>query len=637
MCGICGVAANDPRAEPVGTEALRRMTEVIAHRGPDDSGARIEPGVALGVRRLSIIDVEHSAQPLANEDGSVWTVFNGEIYNFRELRRDLERRGHVLATGGDTETIVHLYEEHGVDFASHLRGMFTIAVWDRPRRRLVLARDRMGVKPLYLAEGDTGLAFASEVKSLIAGGLVEPELDPLAAELFMAYGYVPGPATLFRGVRKLPPASVLVVDAGRVGAERRYWSLADARVPDVGRDWREDERRLLELLRRSVRQRMVSDVPLGAMLSGGLDSSLITALMAETSPRPVKTFSIGFREDGERSELPHARRVADRLGTDHHELETSAADHPELLDEALWHLDEPVADVSTLGFLLLSRLARESVTVALAGQGADELLAGYRKHRVAAATGRLPQGVRALAAAGGRLAPRGSSAALGLTALGARRPEARILAMNRLLQPGERAATLAPEFLEPAAEDAIVAAARRHMVDGGASPLRQALAADTGLALVDLMLLYFDKMSMAASLEVRVPFMDHDVAAFCASLPDDRLVSGLRGKELLRRASRGLVDDEIIHRPKRGFFHAATGAWLRANHERVVRATLLDPRTRERGVFRADALESLADGGGGGKRADQRLLCMVLLERWQREFVDADGRVRRLALSAAAH
>ncbi|HEX8053494.1 MAG TPA: asparagine synthase (glutamine-hydrolyzing), partial [Thermoleophilaceae bacterium] len=384
MCGICGIAAADPGERPLDASLMTAMTDVITHRGPDEDGQRIEPGVALGMRRLSIIDLPGSSQPMSNEDGSVWTVFNGEIYNFPELRRWLEGRGHALATRGDTETIVHLYEEHGPDFAKRLRGMYGIAVWDAPRRRLVLTRDRMGVKPLYLAHGPRGLAFASEVKSLIAGGLVEPRLDPAAAELFLAYGYVPGPATLFAGVRKLMPATTLVFEDGAIVSEESYWDPWSDAPEGVGRDWREDEERLLELLRRSVEARMISDVPLGVMLSGGLDSSLITALMAEANRGPVKTFSIGFAEDAGANELGDARRVAQRLGTEHHELETSAFDHPELLDEALWHLEEPVADLSFLAFLLLSRLARESVTVALSGQGADELLGGYRKHQVAA-------------------------------------------------------------------------------------------------------------------------------------------------------------------------------------------------------------------------------------------------------------
>src|SRR5438876_2621476 len=271
MCGICGVAAADPGRIPLEAPVIRAMTDVIEHRGPDDDGAHLAPGVALGMRRLSIIDLPSSAQPLANEDGSVWTVFNGEIYNFKELRKELEARGHQFVTHGDTETIVHLYEEYGVRFAARLRGMFAIAVWDAARRRLVLTRDRMGVKPLYLRVGSFGIAFASEVKSLIAGGLLEPALDPLAAELFMAYGYVPGPRTLFAGVRKLMPASTLVWEDGRLVSEREYWTPWDnAPEPAPGTSWEEDQERLIELLRSSTRARMISDVPLGVMLSGGL-------------------------------------------------------------------------------------------------------------------------------------------------------------------------------------------------------------------------------------------------------------------------------------------------------------------------------------------------------------------------------
>src|SRR3954471_20370097 len=419
MCGICGVAGRTGAARPVEGHELRAMTDVIRHRGPDEDGHLLEPGVALGMRRLSIIDLPGSSQPISNEDGAVWTVFNGEIYNYRELRRDLIARGHTFATEGDTETIVHLYEEHGAGFVEHLRGMFAIAVWDVPRRRLVLARDRMGVKPLYLAEGPFGLAFASEVKSLIAGGLIEPALDPGAAELFMAWGYTPGPSTLFAGVRKLMPAHTLVFEEGRAASEREYWRSADhAPQRDRRISWQEDQEELLRLLRTATEARMIADVPLGVMLSGGLDSSLITALMADASSLPVKTFSIGFAEDGAANELDDARLVANRLGTEHHELVTSAVDHPDLLDEALWHIEEPIADLAYIGFLLLSRLARENVKVALSGQGADALLGGYLKHQIAAGSARIPRPARPVAAAAGRLAPAGSNLARGLAAAG---------------------------------------------------------------------------------------------------------------------------------------------------------------------------------------------------------------------------
>jgi asparagine synthase (glutamine-hydrolysing) len=635
MCGICGSVASDPRTVPLEQHQLQQMTDAIVHRGPDDDGHHLAPGVALGMRRLSVIDVVGSPQPIANEDGTIVTVFNGEIYNFPELRRELESRGHRLATDGDTEVIVHLYEELGPGFVERLRGMFAIAVWDEPNRRLVLARDRMGVKPLYLAEGPSGLAFASEVKSLIAGGLVDPALDPVGAELFMAYGYVPGPRTLFAGVRKLMPASLMVWEDGRRTAERTYWDPYDHLPEGVGRSWGDDQERLLDLLRQATRMRMISDVPLGVMLSGGLDSSLLTALMAEASDRPVQTFSIGFEEDADANELGDAQRVATRLGTDHHALLTSASDHPELLDEGMWYLEEPIADLSFLGFLLLSELARKNVTVAISGQGADELLAGYRKHQIARGAdlvARAPRPLRsAMVAAGNRLAP-GSTPARGLAAATALTPSDRLLAMSRIVQPHERGELFTGDFLRPTAEADIAGAIDQHVNSHRLSILGETLFLDSKLALVDSMLLYFDKMSMAASLEVRVPFMDPEVVSFCAALPDSRRVWGTRRKEILKRASEGLVDREIIRKKKRGFFRGALGTWLRIHRESVFEDLLFDERTRARGLYRPEAVERLAAASGeGGQKSAQRLFCLLMLEKWHRVWVDGDSPARRVA------
>jgi asparagine synthase (glutamine-hydrolysing) len=629
MCGICGMAGSDPARAPLARDVLRRMTDQIVHRGPDEDGAHIEPGIALGMRRLSVIDVAGSHQPVRSEDHAVSAVFNGEIYNFPELRSLLRRRGHRLATEGDGETIVHLYEEHGLGFVEHLRGMFAIALWDRARRRLVLARDRMGVKPLYYAKTAGGLAFASEVKSLLAGGLVRAELDPLSAELFLAHGYVPGPRTLFAGVEKLPPATTVVWEEGRLGEPRAYWTPWDDDARDERAGWEDDQERLLDLLRTSVHDRMISDVPLGVMLSGGLDSSLITALMAERSSAPVKTFSIAFAEDAGSNELADAREVAGRLGTEHHELTTSAVDHPALLDQALWHLEEPIADISHLGFLLLSRLARETVTVSLSGQGADELLGGYRKHEIAAMAGAVARGLprplrRACATATRRCAATGT-VARGVMALTTDDPAERLLAMSRVVQAEERLQLLDAEFRRPEAEAEIAGVVRAHFPPRPMSPLAQTLHLDTRLALVDNMLLYFDKMSMAASLEVRVPFMDHDVVAFCSALPDSRRVWRGRRKELLKRASRGLVPDRIIDKPKRGFFHSALGSWLSVHRDELVRETLLDGRAAARGQYDDAALRRLVAGADlADKKAGQCLFSLLLLERWQRLFVDGE-------------
>ncbi len=627
MCGICGIAGRDASASVLDRERLHAMTEAIVHRGPDEEGLHLAPGVALGMRRLSIIDVGGSHQPVANEDSSVLAVFNGEIYNYRELRSDLAARGHRIATEGDGETIVHLYEEHGLDFAKHLEGIFAIALWDASRRRLVLVRDQLGVKPLYCALGPDGLAFASEVKSLLAGGLLKPALDPLAAELFLALGFVPGKRSLFAGVEKVLPGSMVVWEGDGGVEQLQYWAPGDGAAERPAKaSWAEDQERLLELLRASTRAQMVSDVPLGSMLSGGLDSSLITALMAEASPRPVKTFSIGFVEDADANELGDARGVAERLGCEHHELLTSATEHPELLDEALWHMEEPVADVSFLGFKLLSSLAAQSVTVALSGQGADELLGGYRKHQIAALAGRTPSIARPALVAAGRRAEAGSTAARGLAALSAVDPATRLLAMSRVFEPGDREELLARGFREPGLEQELRAAIVEQLPAGARGPLSETLALDLRLALVDNMLLYFDKMSMAASLEVRVPFLDTELVGFCAQLPDSRKVWRGRRKELLKRASHGLVDEAIINKRKRGFFHSALGAWLRVHRDALLTETLRDPRALARGQYDQAAVGALlAAAGSEGKKHDQRLFCLMLLERWQQLFVDGDG------------
>ncbi len=629
MCGIGGFASRDPLALPMEPWALEAMCDVVRHRGPDDDGQLIEPGIALGMRRLSILDLETGAQPIANEDETIWTVFNGEIYNFRELRQRLSGR-HRLSTRGDSETIVHLYEDHGPRFVEHLRGMFAIAVWDRSQRRLVLIRDRMGVKPLYVAEIAGGLGFASEIKSLIAGGIVAPSLDHVGTELFLAFGYVPGPRTLFSGVRKLPAGNLLIWQDGKIVSEEQYWSPALEQPARRRRRWREDQQELLTLLRAAVEGQMVSDVPLGVMLSGGLDSSVVTALMAEVSDRPVKTFSIGFANQDYTNELPYARHVAHVLETDHHDLITEADDQPELLDHVLWHMEEPVADLSAFGFLMITRLASESVKVALSGQGADELLGGYRKHQVAYATDflqRLPAPVRDALGMTMRVLPTESTAARGMRALSTDDPADRLLAMSRVLERSQREALLEPMFRVTAAESEIRNAIARHIPQADLSVLTQTLYLDTRLALADQLFLYFDKMSMANSLEVRVPFTDHDLVSFCLSLPDERRIWLLRRKELLRRATRGLPTDGVPTRRKIGFFRSAVGPWL-SGHRDFVREILLDDRSVARRQFQPGALTRLIDGAGRhGIKLDQQLLCALLLELWQRLFVDHDGAI----------
>jgi asparagine synthase (glutamine-hydrolysing) len=634
MCGICGVVARDPSQVPVNSERLRATTDAMRHRGPDDRGELLEPGIALGMRRLSIIDVEGGRQPSTNEDETVAAIQNGEIYNFRSLLAELGS-GHRLSSRCDTEVIVHLYEEHGIDFPRHLAGMYAIAVWDRTRRRLVLARDRMGIKPLYVAELADGLAFASEVKALVAGGLITPSLDPVGAELFMAYGYVPGPRTLFAGVRKLMPASILVYEDGRITREQSYWNPRQE-IPErrPGARWEDDTGELLAILRRSVREHMVSDVPLGLMLSGGVDSALIGALMAEASPQPIKTFSIGFSGLPESNELADARRVAERLGADHHELELELRDDPAALEDMLWHIEEPVADLSSLGFQLICQLARREVTVALSGQGADELFGGYRKHQIAAGAdllARIPGGVPLAAGLAGR-ASAGSTLSRGLTALSAHSPVERLLAMSRVTGPEMRSALFTESFRSSTGETAALEAVTQYALPEGISILDQTLELDRRMALVDQLFLYFDKMSMSASLEVRVPFVDHRLVSFSLALPDSRRVWMLRRKEVLRRAARGLVDDSVLKKKKTGFLNAALGDWLRTHRDGFVREVMLDSRTRDRGQLDPATLEALiSDAGESGRKNAQVVFCALMLELWQRLWVDGDAAASRIS------
>ena len=445
---------------------------------------------------------------------------------------------------------------------------------------------------------------------------------------------------LFAGVKKLAPGHVLVWQGGEVKEHFEYWDAWGDPPERRSGSWEDDQEQLLALLRESVRARMIAEVPLGVMLSGGLDSSLITALMAEQSSGPVKTFSIGFAEEPGANELEDAQQVATRLGTEHHPLLTTAVEHPDLLDRALWHLEEPIADLSCLGFLLLSELASEHVTVALSGQGADELLGGYTKHGVAwLADGaqRLPRPLRDAAARLAHQAPDRSTLGRAAVAATTADPVERAMAMSRVMYPAERAELLTSRFHQPGAAGEIEAAVRDRLDPRAGSVLGQVLNLDRKLALVDLMFLYFDKMSMATSLEVRVPFMDHDVVSFCTALPDSRKVWRGRRKELLKRASQGLVDERILKKRKQAFFVGALGSWLRTHRDGLFRDVLLDSRSLERGYVRRDPLARLvAQGGDGDKQSARMLLSLLLLEKWHRMFVDPDGEAARISSEARA-
>jgi asparagine synthase (glutamine-hydrolysing) len=618
MCGICGViqVGGEPRSV-LAPGVLDRMTDAMTHRGPNDRGTYAAPGVALGVRRLSIVDVAGGHQPVSSEDGRVWAIQNGELYNHEELRRDLAADGHIFASRCDTEVIPHVYERVGTAFVEQLRGKFGIAVWDGQRRRAVLARDRLGVKPLYFAQRGDLLVFASELKSLLASGLVGADLDYEAIDAYLTFGFVPAPRTPLAHVSKLLPGHRLVIDEAGVRTER-YWAYPRPSADSPPRSRDEYASGLLEELEESVRLRLMSDVPLGAMLSGGLDSSLIVALMARNMSEPVKTFSVGFREDGDSNELADARYVAEVYGTEHHELELSFTEQTVDLAELVWHLDEPLADLSALGFLALSELAARHVTVALSGQGADELLGGYRKHQAASLVGawnRLPSPVRRIGRSFAPHAPaRLRRAARTLAAADA---ADRLVAMS-----GQLDADLRRQLLGPSLASLDGGAARRavaSLLDGTPDdPLPTTLFIDAQLALPDDMLHYFDRASMAHSLEVRVPFLDHRVVEYCARVPGALKVRGLTTKHLLKHAARGLVPDRIIDKRKIGFFRGASKGWLRAQISGAFADYLRAPDARytefldRRGVEALLARHETQTNAGNV----QLLLAILMLEVW---------------------
>jgi asparagine synthase (glutamine-hydrolysing) len=624
MCGICGVV--QIRGEPrpvVARHVLDRMTDLMSHRGPNDRGTYWEKGIALGVRRLSIVDVAGGHQPVSNEVDRIWAVQNGELYNHVELREQLGCE-HRFRSQCDTEILPHLYERYGEDFPGQLRGKYGIAVWDGVERRAVIARDRLGIKPLYYAECGDLLVFASELKSLLGSGLVDPALDYEAIDAYLSLGFVPGPRTPLASVSKLPPGHRLVVHRGRFRTEP-YWRYPEP-APDTAHRHVDDyATEFLAELEESVRLRLMSDVPLGAMLSGGLDSSVIVALMARHSHEPVKTFSVGFAEaKGEENELDDARRVAGAFGTDHHELELSVADLAVDLEDLVWHMDEPVADLSALGFYALSELAARHVTVALSGQGADELLGGYRKHRAAAIVRewrRIPRVLRSPLETLSARSPRRFRRAA--RTLAAPDPAARLIAMSGQLDGDLRDRLVRGPLAELDGRTALRAA--RDCLNGVPDdPLSATLYLDGQLGLVDDMLHYFDRTSMAHSLEVRVPFLDHRVVEFCARIPNRLKVRRLSTtKYLLRHAARGLVPDDVLNKRKVSFFRGVVDDWFKTQTDGAIREFLLAPTARYAELLDRDRIESMVAGHANGTDTGNAHLlhAVLLLEIWLSSYL----------------
>jgi asparagine synthase (glutamine-hydrolysing) len=643
MCGIAG-KLNFESDNHVDLATLRAMTTVLTHRGPDADGFLVDGALGFGHRRLSIIDLATGDQPIANEDRTVHVIFNGEIYNFAEVRAALLRSGHRFRTYSDTEVIVHAYEEWGEGSVERFRGMFAYALWDAARRRLVLVRDRLGVKPLYYARTPQGITFGSELKAVLADPGVPREWSADAIHAYLTLQYVPTPATVYRHVSKLPPGHMLVAENGTVSI-RQYWDLQFTGEGDPRRE-AEYLERLEALVDESVRLRLVSDVPLGAFLSGGIDSSAVVAAMAalvrrspgggaEPSAARVVTTSVGFAEQAF-NELEHARSVARHLGTEHHE-QIVRPDVADLLPRLAWHFDEPFADSSAVPTYYVSAAARQHVTVALSGDGGDELWAGYARHRVerSESTARRWLGPAASRRAG-RLA-----AHLPLALKGARSlrhlalPPADACARKHAygLFDGTAASTLyAADFADCVRHvDPFDGFVRAYARCGSADPLDRALYVDVKTYLVDDIMTKVDRMSMAVSLESREPLLDHCLLEFAATVPTGLKLKHGRGKYLLRRLLARRVPQAIVDRPKHGF-EAPIGEWLRGPLAPLVDDVLLDGRLRSRGIFDERAVASLWREHRTQRRDHRhRLWSLVMLELWFRQFVD-----RGAAAEAAA-
>ncbi|HEV7891013.1 MAG TPA: asparagine synthase (glutamine-hydrolyzing) [Pyrinomonadaceae bacterium] len=635
MCGINGIVLTSGRVE---REVLERMRDVIQHRGPDDCGILLDGNAGLGHRRLSIVDVAGGHQPMPNEDGTLHLVYNGEIYNHADFREGLEARGHTYRTHCDTETILHLYEEKGVACVEDLRGMFAFAIWDSRRRELFIARDRLGVKPLYYVHRDDGsLFFASEIKSLLEARAVKPELNCRALPDYLANHGTSGDETLFEGVRRLPPGHTLLWRDGRVKVEK-YWDVSYTPKDGGGVRAKSDEEYVAEwseLFRTSVRLRLMADVPLGMFLSGGIDSSAIAAVMSRMVSEPIKTFSVAFAER-EANELSYARLVAEAFKTDHHEVIVSPQEFFEALPRLVWHEDEPLAHPSSVALYFVSRLASRHVKVVLTGEGSDEMLAGYERYYKTVLQLRFGPRYHNLMPGALRRAVEGRVRALPA----ASRVRHKLARTFLCLEPDVESlyfdnfavftSAMQRELLTPDARERAgssldpYADMRRWFESADAdSLLDRMLYADTKTYLHEL-LMKQDQMSMAASIESRVPFLDHKLVEYTARMPERmKLRRGLNTKYVLRRAMKGVLPEAIITRGKMGF-PVPVGKWFRGEFRHVLDEYVTGERAAARGVFEPRFVRALVARHLAGEDHTERLWSLVNFEMWQRRFIDGE-------------
>ena len=625
MCGIAGWYGS--RRSEDGSVLLKKMLGAITHRGPDDEGQYIEGPVALGIRRLSIMDVQGGHQPIPNEDRSVWVVFNGEIYNFPELRGELESKGHVFTTHSDTEVIVHGYEEWGDECIARLNGIFGLAIWDSRRRRLLLARDPFGVKPLYYHDDGQRLAWASEIKALLVDSTIPRRVDLEALDLYLTFRFVPSPRTMFAQISKLPPGHRLIKDdqGCRVEQFATIGTTTDDRMTEP--DW---IALLQERLEAAVRRQMMSDVPLGALLSGGVDSGVVVAIMSQLSNRPIQTFTVGFEDGADVNELEEARITAALFGAQHKEIRLTKIDYQQILQKVIWHLDEPIATTSALAMYSVCNLAREHVTVVLTGQGADEPFAGYPRYlgeRYGALYRRLSTPlrdhiIRPLVES----LPRRERLKRAVRSLGTADVTKRFAQVYAVFSEPMKAALWQPGVVDRGALQRVhevIDYWRRGIED--LDPLVQMAYVDTRLSLSDDLLTYGDKMSMAASVEARVPFLDIDYMRVVEKLPPGLRIRGRTHKYIHKKAIAKWLPQDVIGRRKRGF-ETPLDRWFRSELSGYVRDMLLSPNSASLMYFRAEAIEAMLVEHRSGRQDHQRqLFSLLTFELWHRQFIENSG------------
>lgn len=628
MCGICG-KLNFDRAATVASALCKEMADTIRHRGPDDEGYYVSGPVGLGFRRLSIIDLNTGHQPLSNEDGTVWIVFNGEIYNYRELRRQLQAKGHVFRTKTDTEVIVHLYEEFGEACVEKLRGMFAFAIWDDRQKVLLLARDRVGIKPLYYRLTDKCIIFGSEIKAILADPEVKPEVTPGMIDRFLTFYYVPGEETLFRDIKKLAPGCYLVVRGGKTQITQ-YWDL---HFSTTERSIEDAKQELLALLEESVQLHMMSDVPLGFLLSGGVDSTAMLGFAVGRTEHQISSYTIGFSDPGVTDERPYARQAAARYGSKHYEMTIGAREFADFLPQYMWHMEEPVCEPPAVALFYISKLAKEFVKVLISGEGGDEAFAGYPNYRSMLWLERLKRVCKPL----NGVFPAILDVFSYFPTSSRLRKYAQLLNIpfesyyySRTSTPfsffnSHMAELYSDDFLDSIDKKRSVDPVKRYLQNGAAGKtLSKMLYVDTKTWLPDDLLIKADRMTMANSVELRVPLLDHKILEFAASLRESYKVRGFTTKYIAKKALSEQVPREILNRKKTGF-PVPYDAWMRVELKDWLWGILLDRETSSRGYFRKNTIEKLLTENAHSGRNSKELFSLAVLELWHRQFLGKEG------------